>query len=136
MVYLLLQHIGHAVGSSPHAFANLCPPEARRQVQSAYCVLIGRNPVSGFHVALTHHRPARIEVCISSPVRSRTCIDENDAIFDGGNASCEVGGCAPLLSMTTHFDCVALKIEQILDSVEQPIGESHLLGSVHLGLTM
>ncbi|PHK30346.1 hypothetical protein VF14_28135 [Nostoc linckia z18] len=61
-------------------------------------------------------------------------IDEDDAVLHRRDAGGEIGGGAALLVHHADLDGVAREPEQILDRVEQPVGEAHFLRPVHLGL--
>ena len=98
-------------------------------------VLIGRDPVARLHLALADHRPGPHRgVHLVAGAVEEAGVDEDDAVLHRCDAGGEVGRGAPLLVHHADLDRVAGEAEQVLDRVEQPVGERRLVGPVHLGL--
>ena len=136
MADLLFQHVGHPVGRGPHALADLgLARQAALQADGDVARLIGRDPVAGLDVGLAHHRTGlhgRVDLVASAIEEAG--VDEDDPVLHRVDAGGEIGGCAAFLVHHADLDRVAGQGQQILDGVEQPVGESGLVGAVHLRL--
>ena len=85
-------------------------------------------------LALGHHRPglhARMDFVAGAVEEAG--VDERDPPADRLDARGEVGRGAALLVHHPDLDRVAREAEQILDRVEQSVGERGFVGAVHLG---
>src|SRR3546814_10518660 len=82
MAYFLLQHVCHAVGRGPHAFADL--RLARKTAGEAdldVAIFIGLNPVGRLHLTLAdHHSGLHRRVHLVSGTVEEAGIDEDDAV--------------------------------------------------------
>ena len=132
---LLLQHVGHAVGGCPHPLADLgLAGQAAGEADGDVAGLIGGDPGGGLDVALAHHR-ARLHrrMDLVAGAVEEAGVDEDDPVPDRMDTGREVGGCAALLVHHPDLDRMPRQPEQVLDRVEQGIGEGAFVRPVHLG---
>ena len=118
MIDLRLEHVGHKVWCCPHAFTNL---GAARQATGSpnidVVVFIRRYPLLGFHVGFSIIGPASIDVCISSPVRSRNPVLINATAMRNPDALCEVRW-SDVLVHNADLHGVGGETEKLLDTTE------------------
>jgi hypothetical protein len=111
-----------------------CPKGRRPRPIWTLRVLIGGDPARAFMSPLRIIGPARIEVCISSPVRSRKPVLMNTIrSFTAWMQAARLAGAAFLVHHA-HLDRVARQPEQVFHRIEQIVGEGAFLRPVHLGL--
>ena len=133
---LLRQHVGHHVGRGPHPLADLrLARQAAGQPDLDVAVLIRLDPGRVLHLALADHRAGtHRRVHLVPGAIQEAGVDEHDPVAHRVNARRQIGRGAPFLVHHPHLDGVAGQAQQVLDPVEQRVGERRLVRTVHLGL--
>ena len=134
---LLREHVGHPVGRRPHALADLRPAgkpagEADRDV----ALLIGRDPGrSPSSRPCGPSAPARIEVWISSPVRSRKPVLMNTMrSFTAWMQAARLAEVRRSSSITPTLIVWRARPSRSSTASNRSVGEGRFLGPVHLRL--
>jgi hypothetical protein len=108
--------------------------QAALQADGDVARLIGGDPVGRLDLALPHHRPGlHGGVDLVAGAVEEAGVDEDDPVLHRMDAGRQIGRGAPLLVHHTDLDRVPRQTQQVLDRVEQGVGEGALLGPVHLG---
>ena len=135
VAHLLLQHVRHAVGHGPHAFAYLCAAgKTASQANLDIAVFIGRNPCGVLDGSLAQHR-ARLHGgmhFIAGAVKE-TGVDEHDAVFHGMDAGREVRRGAAFFIHDADLDGMPRQFQQVFHGIEETVAERGFLGAMHLG---
>ena len=136
MADLLVEHVGHAGGRRPHPLADLrLARQAAGETDLHVAVLISGDPGARLHLALRDHRAGmHCGVHLVAGAVEETGVDEDQPVAHGMDARGEVGAGAPLLVHQPELDRVPRQREQVLDRVEQAVGEGGLGRAVHLRL--
>ncbi len=132
---LLVQHVGHPVGRGPHPLADLrLARQAAGEADGDVARLIGGDPGGGFDVALAHDRPGlHGRVDLVAGAIEEAGVDEDDPVLHRMDTGRQIGRGAALLVHHPDLDRVPRQPQQVLDRVEQGVGEGALLRPVHLG---
>ena len=132
---LLVEHVSHPVRGRPHPLADLgLAGQAAFQADGDVARLIGGDPGGGLDVALAHHRTGlhrRMDLVAGAVEEAG--VDEDDPVLHRMDTGREVGRGAALLVHDPDLDRMPRQPQQVLDRIEQVIGEAALLRPVHLG---
>ena len=135
MPRLLLQHVRHAIRRGPHALANLTlAGQAVLQSQGDVAGLITGDPRLALHVRLAHHGSgAHRGVDLVASAIEEAGVDEHKPVRDLVHAGGEIGRGAALLVHQPDLQRPAIKTQEVLDPLENFVGQPGLVGAVHLG---
>mmetsp|Transcript_14789 Transcript_14789/g.36192 ORF Transcript_14789/g.36192 Transcript_14789/m.36192 type:complete len:759 (-) Transcript_14789:48-2324(-) len=133
---LLLEHLLHVVGSSPHALADLATAgELGLDAAVHVVVLVPLDPGLLLDLGLGEEGTglhARVDLVARAV--EEACVDEDDALLALLDALAQVDCSAPLLVHDAHLEEVLGEAEGLLGAIEELHSEGDLLRAVHLGL--
>ncbi len=135
MADLLRHHLAHQIGRGPHPLADLrASREPVAQPDADIPRLIGFQPASVLHVALAEHCASlHRSVDLVAGAIEEAGVDEDDPVLHRVDAGRQIGAGAAFLVHHPDLHRVPRQAEQIFHRIEQIIGETALLGPVHLG---
>src|SRR5690606_20091336 len=122
---LLLQHFSHQVRHGPHAFTDLgTTTQTALQADLNVVALVGRLPVSLFHVGLAHYGAslhASVDFVASTVQKAR--VDEHNALGGLGNGCLQVHAGAALFVHDAQLDGVGSQTQQAFHAVKNFAGK-------------
>src|SRR5690606_38961615 len=119
----------------PHAFTDLgTTTQTALQADLNVVALVGRLPVSLFHVGLAHYGAslhASVNFVASTVQKAR--VDEHNALGGLGNGCLQVHAGAALFVHDAQLDGVGSQTQQAFHAVKNFAGKSHFVRTVHFG---
>src|SRR5690606_14144032 len=132
---LLFQHFSHQIRHGPHTFTGLsATTQAALQADLNVVALVGRLPVSLFHVGLAHHG-TRLHASVDFVARAvqEAGVDEHDTLGGLGNSCFQVHAGAALFVQDAQRDGVGSQTQQAFHTVKALAGNRHFVRTVHFG---
>src|SRR5699024_4956842 len=128
--------IGHQIGHGPHPLTNLgATTQTAVQTGLDVVALVSIEPFAVTHLAFAYDRASLHDGVNFVP----GAIQETSGNTQGSlsrfvNACFEVEAGATFFVHHTHFEGVALELEQVFDATKEFISKADFFGAVHLGL--